>query len=137
FATDVLTERVLAEPSMFTPAEQGAYAGVLLNALSQSGGSTAVHNVMSQLSPEQQSALRDAVGAEGISFGNPAYEGSNVRDPMAILTEAVSRHGTSAEVLDLVDYVNAHSSGNILENRFFDGDNKPYDQRAEALGELF
>lgn len=137
FATDVLAERVLAEPAVFTPAEQGAYVGVLLNALSQSGGSTAVHNVMSQLSTEQQSALRDAAGAEGLGFGNPAYEGSNVRDPMAILTEAVSRHGTPAEVLDLVDYVNAHSSGNILENQFFDGDNKPYDQRAEALGELF
>ncbi|MFC3717423.1 hypothetical protein ACFONC_14825 [Luteimonas soli] len=137
FATDVLAERVLVDPPMFTPDEQGAYAGVLLNALSQSGGSTAVHNVMSQLSSEQQSALRDAVGAEGIAFGNPGLDGADVRDPMAILTEAVSRHGTSAEVLDLVNYVNQHSSGNILENQFFDGDNKPYDQRAEALGELF
>lgn len=137
FATDVLAERVLAEPRIFTPTEQGAYAGVLLNALSQSGGSTAVHNVMSQLSTEQQSALRDAVGAEGIAFGNPALDSADLRDPMAILTEAVSRHGTSAEVLDLVNYVNQHSSGGILENQFFDHDNKPYDQRAEALGELF
>jgi hypothetical protein len=137
FATDVLSQRVLVDPPMFTPAEQGAYAGVLLNALSRSGGSTAVHNVMSQLSSEQQSALRDAAGSEGIAFGNPAYDDARVRDPMAILTEAVSRHGTSAEVLDLVDYVGAHSSGDILENQFFDHDNKPYDQRAEALGELF
>lgn len=137
FAGDVLSERIFAEPAMFTPAEQGAYAGVLLNALSQSGGSTAVHNVLSQLSPEQQTALRDAVGAEGRVFENPALEDAGVRDPMAILTEAVSRHGTAAEVLDLVQYVGAHSSGDITQNQFFDPDNKPYDARAEALGELF
>ncbi|KIQ97024.1 hypothetical protein [Lysobacter sp. A03] len=137
FASDVLTQRVLAEPTMFSPAEQGAYVGVLLNALSQSGRSTAVHNVVSQLSPEQQSAVRSAAGGEGLTFGNPAYDGAGVRDPMAILTEAVSRHGTSAEVLDLVKYAGAHSSGNVLENQFLDHDNKPYDQRAEALGELF
>jgi hypothetical protein len=137
FAGDVLSQRVLADPPMFTPAEQGAYVGVLLNALQQSGGSTAVHNVVSQLSPEQQAALRDAAGGEGLAFRNPAYDGAGVRDPMAILTEAVSRHGTSSEVLDLVNYVNEHSSGDILENQFFDPDNKPYDERAEALGELF
>ncbi|HVI59080.1 MAG TPA: hypothetical protein VM619_09455 [Luteimonas sp.] len=137
FAGDVLSQRVFAEPRILTPAEQGAYAGVLLNALSQSGGSTAVHNVLSQLPAEQQSALRDAVGGEGLAFRNPAYDDAGVRDPMAILTEAVSRHGTSSEVLDLVNYVNAHSSGDIIENQFFDSDNKPYDERAEALGELF
>lgn len=137
FAGDVLSQRVLADPPILTPAEQGAYTGVLLNALSQSGGSTAVHNVVSQLSPEQQAALRDAAGGEGLAFRNPAYDDAGVRDPMAILTEAVSRHGTSSEVLDLVNYVSAHSSGDILENQFLDPDNKPYDERAEALGELF
>lgn len=138
FAGDMLSQRVFAEPQMFNPGEQAAYAGVLLNALDQSGGSTAVNNVLGGLSDEQRTALRDAVSSEGMVFaGNPTLEGANVRDPMAILIEATSRHGTSADAIELAQYVNEHSSGNFLENHYYDGENKPLDQRAEALGELF
>jgi len=138
FATDVLSQRIFAEPRMFNSSEQAAYAGVLLNALEQSGGTAAVDRVLSQLPDSQRSALRDAVSAEGRVFhDNPTLEGANVRDPMVILVEATSRHGSDAEVLDLVQYVNAHSSGNFLENHYYDGDNKPIAQRAEALSELF
>lgn len=137
FAADVLGERVFADPPVLLPNEQGAYAGVLLNALDQAGGSTAVNNVLSQLTPEQRTALRDVVSADGIAFTGPMVDGANVRDPMAILIETVSRHGTAAEVVDLVRFVGQHASGNALENQYFDHDNKPLDARAEALGELF
>lgn len=137
FASELLTERVLADAPALLPGEQGPYAGVLLNALDQAGGSSAVNAVLSTLSDDQKTALRDALSADGRSFENPMLEGANVRDPMAIYIEAVSRHGSSAEAVDLVRYVNGKSSGNIIENQYYDGDNKPLDARAEALGELF
>lgn len=138
FAGDMLRERVFAEPQVFNPSEQAAYAGVLLNALDQSGGSAAVNAVLGGLSAEQRTALRDAVSSEGMVFaGNPTLEGADVRDPMAILIETTSRHGSAAEAVELAQYVNEHSSGNSLENHYYDSDNKPRDQRAEALGELF
>lgn len=137
FATEILTQRIFSDPSVSLPAEQGAYAGVLLNALDQVGGTRAVNSVLSQLSPEQRTALRDAISADGHSFESPMMEDSNARDPMTILIETVSQHGSDAEVVDLVRFVDSHSSGDFMENHYYDSDNKPYDGRAEALGELF
>lgn len=137
FSGELLRERVLTDPPSLLPGEQGPYAGILLNALDQAGGSSAVNSVLGTLSGDQQTALRDALSADGRSFENPMLEGANIRDPMAIYVETVSRHSSSAEALDLVRFVNEHSSGNIIENQYYDGDNKPLDARAEALGELF
>src|SRR5690606_7140497 len=64
-------------------------------------------------------------------------DGAGVRDPMAIAIEATSRHGTPQAALDMVRFVAEHSTGNSLENHFYDFDNKPLDARAEALSELF
>ncbi|HRN61055.1 MAG TPA: hypothetical protein PLF73_01155 [Luteimonas sp.] len=139
FAADVLSQRVFSDgQQIYNSWEQSAYAGVLLNALEQSGGTAAVDSVMSQLSDGQRSELRDAVAAGGGIFHvSPYFKDSGLRDPMVILIDATSQHGSEAEVLELVQYVNANSSGNILENHFFDSDNKPIPQRAEALSELF
>ncbi len=137
FATEMLQERVFSDPPILLPGEQGPLAGILFNALDQAGGSTAVNNVLDSLDDEQRTSLRDVLSAEGVAFTHMADQGGNVRDPMAILIETVSRHGSDAEVVELVQFVDAHSSGNALENHYYDIDNRPLDARAEALGELF
>ncbi|MBB3343185.1 hypothetical protein [Luteimonas sp. RC10] len=137
FAGEFLSERILAEPPMFTPMEQGNFAGVMLNALDQAGGSASVNAVLSDLSGDARSTLQEAVSAHGMAFTNPAFEGRNVRDPMAILIDTVSEHGTSQDVNDLVRFVGDNSRGDSFDNHYFDHQNKPLPQRAEALSDLF
>lgn len=137
FATDMLGEQLLVDPPMMTPDELGGRAGILLNALEQSGGTQAIHNVLGGLSAEQRDSLYAAVGQEGISFGSPMLEGVDVTDPMELVIQAVAEHGTAADALHLVEYVGENSSGNIVENQFYGSDNKPVPGRADALTELF
>ena len=137
FAADVLEQRLLAEPPMMIPAEMGAHAGVLLNALEQSGGTQAIHNALGGLSTGQRDALYAAVGQEGISFGAPGLEGAGVTDPMELVIRTVAEHGTAADALHLVEYVGQNSSGNLVENQFYGPGNKPVPGRADALTELF
>lgn len=135
FATEVLQERLYTEHAVM-PHSRDAYAGILMNALDQAGGSQSVHNVLSSLTAEQKSGLMESLSQSGRAFENPAHDGV-ARDPMAIAIEATSRHGTSQDALDMARFVSAHSSGNSLDNHFYDFDNKPYPERAEALSELF
>ncbi|SDY79573.1 hypothetical protein SAMN04487939_106125 [Lysobacter sp. yr284] len=136
FAGDMLTQRLYVDGRPQMPETQ-AYAGILLNALDQSGGSDAVNAALGRLSPEQRNQLRDDVSQYGMGMqAKHDADGSNVRDPMAILIENTSRHGTPEQVRELVDYVGEHSKGDGLENQYYSYDNKPLDARAEALGEL-
>lgn len=137
FATDVLQQRLFPEHALVLPHERDALAGILLNALDRAGGSASVHNVLTSLTDAQRTALLESVAGSGMAFHNPMLDGAGVRDPMAIAIEATSRHGTPQAALDLVRFVAEHSTGNSLENHFYDFDNKPLDARAEALSELF
>lgn len=136
FAGDLLTQRLYAKDAPKMP-ETPAYAGVVLNALDQSGGSAAVNAALGRLSQEQRTQLRDDVSREGMGMeAKHGADGSNVRDPMAILIENTSRYGKPEQVRELVEFVGKHSKGNGMDNQFFNYDNKPLDGRAEALGEL-
>ncbi|MCE7032601.1 hypothetical protein LY625_08240 [Lysobacter sp. GX 14042] len=137
FAADMLGQRLLVDPPMMTPAEQGAMAGILLNALEQSGGTQAIHNVLGGLSAGQRDSLYAAVGQEGQSFGSPMLDGVGLTDPMELVIQAVADHGTAADALHMVEYVGQHSSGNIIENQFYGSGNKPIPGRADALADLF
>lgn len=136
FAGDLLTQRLYAGDMPKTP-ETPYHAGILLNALDQSGGSDAVNAALGRLSPEQREQLRDDLSAYGMGFeAKRGADGTDVRDPMAILIENTSRHGTPGQVRELVGYVGEHSKGDGFENQYYTYDNKPLDGRAEALGEL-
>ncbi|MBB6598746.1 hypothetical protein [Luteimonas sp. MC1825] len=137
FATAMLQQRLYSEPMAVLPHERDALAGVLLNALDEAGGSSSVHNALSSLSGGQKAALLESLASSGLAFRNPSLDGTAVRDPMAIVIEATSRHGGSQDALEMVRFVSASSTGNVLENHFHDMDNKPYEERADALGELF
>ena len=131
----MLQQRLYSEPMAVLPHERDALAGVLLNALDEAGGSSSVHNALSSLSggrrPRCWSRSRAAAGVPQSVAGRTA-----VRDPMAIVIEATSRHGGSQDALEMCAS-SVPFTGNVLENHFHDMDNKPYEERADALGELF
>ncbi len=135
FSREFLQAHVLVE-NMPEPGKRAQWASMLLNALEQSGGTASVQSVLSGLSTEQRNQLRDAISEFGIvrdSANNPG----NVRDAMAILIDTVSAHGSRTDVVDMVRYISAHSGGNGPDNHYFSYDNKPFDERAEALSGLF
>lgn len=136
FAADFLTHHVLVE-NMPEPHTRAAWAGMLLNALEQSGGSQSVHAMLSGLSAEQRSHLRDTVSQHGMSYDTGNDGLGNVRDPMAILIEATSSHGTTDEVIELVHYINDHSTDNGPGNHYYTYENRPWGDRAEAVADLF
>lgn len=137
FAGEMLTERLHAEPRGYVPDEAGIYTGLLLNALEQSGGTASVNSVLSGLPSDVRTSVMEGVSAYGLGFNNPDFAGTGVRDPMAIVIDSVSQFGSDQDVVDLVNFVNANSKGDVFENHFYGPDNQPYPARAEALSDLF
>lgn len=136
FSREFLTHHVLVE-NMPEPDKRAAWAGMLLNALEQSGGTQSVQNMLSGLSEQQRTDLRDSISQYGMRYDGANGGPGDVRDPMAILIDTTSAHGTADEVVDLVHYVNDHSTGNGSQNHYYTHDNRPRGERAEAVADLF
>lgn len=135
FSREFLTNHVLVD--LPDPQSRGKWAAMLFNALEQSGGTASVQNMLSGLSADQRNQLRDVLSQYGAIYDQSNGVPGNVRDPMAILMDTVSAHGTRAEVDELVRYVSDHSKGNSPENQYYTYDNKPLAERAEAMASLF
>lgn len=136
FSREFLQNHVLVE-NMPDPQGRAKWASMLLNALEQSGGTQSVHNMLSGLTPDQRSQLRDEISQYGAMYDQAFGVPGNVRDPMAILIDTTSAHGTREEVVEMVRFIGSHSNGNGPDNHYFSYDNKPFGERAEALSGLF
>jgi hypothetical protein len=134
FATDVLQQRVYADPPALLPKEQGNYAGLLVTALEQSGGEASVAKVLQSLDASQRGALYTGLAQEGRSFTAEIRKDLGLSDPMVVAISAISHHGTTADKIELVKNVASNSRGD--DSPYYDYENKPYQERSKALTEL-
>lgn len=136
FAGEFLANHVLLD-NMPEPWARAGWGAMVLNALEQSGGTQSVQNVLSGLTAEQRTDLRNAMSEYGAKYDAANGGPGNVRDPMAILIDTTSAHGSTDEVIDLIHYINDHATGNGPGNHYYTHDNRPLGERAEALAGLF
>jgi hypothetical protein len=137
FSRDALQQYVLHPPGPVGDLDRGARAGLLLNMLERESGTSSVHAALNGLNAGDRSKLRDYASDFGGMYAAASEHGLDVQDPMAIYTNTIAMRGSDAEAVELAQYVNEHSQGSGIDNKYYDSDNKPRDQRAEALSNLF
>jgi hypothetical protein len=99
FATDALKHHTLNPNLAVTPPNQPKEAALLLNALEQSGGSSAVRTAQQQLTGAQKMQLQRLAFDD--QFSGPQSAQHGVRDPAAILIDSATKSGLDGEVSGL------------------------------------